>query len=570
MRVRWANPKLTPYHEGGLFVGRSLNGSEVGLETDRHALTCAGARSGKGAGVIIPNLKRWPHSALVIDPKGEAAEETAEERQRRFGMASYVLDPFRTCDVPESLRARFNPLDDIDLNSRTARSDIRELAESLVMRHDPQGGHWDGGGKKVLAGLIAYILTSAPPEARNLATVRSAIITLKKRGPAAERLWNELSAGNAFGGLPEDAAAALAVPKESEHFLSVADENTDWLRDESMAEMMGSSTFRLSDLKAGRCTIYLVLPPDMLKEHGRFLRLFVSCAINGMAKGGRKNKNRCLFLLDEFFSLGYIEKIAITAGLMPGYGVHLWPILQDFGQLEKLYGREGAQTFVGSADLLQFFAVSDSLTADLVSKRLGTIDISQYEKPPEKPQFRRGDLIIEEVATRLAVKTASRLLIGSERAERLGRYVSNEHVARQVEAEHLKHQNELMRFQHQMRDVGKPRMTPDEIVYETRKPDNEPVARRQIAFIKGEPFFLRLAPYFIPVDSQHQDDSEDIPIWFIALFVFVPAILISLIPYYFGVLVFFGPLIAVISIVIFIGLVIESTRSKDAAKPSGQ
>ena len=68
------------------------------MKTDRHALTVAGSRSGKGAAVIIPNLKRWTDNALVVDPKGEAARETWKERLA-MGQAVHVLDPFGVADV---------------------------------------------------------------------------------------------------------------------------------------------------------------------------------------------------------------------------------------------------------------------------------------------------------------------------------------------------------------------------------------------------------------------------------------------------------------------------------------
>jgi hypothetical protein len=76
-----------------------------------------------------------------------------------------------------------------------------------------------------------------------------------------------------------------------------------------------------------------VLPANYLGQHGWFLR----CAIEEMSKKTAKGKLRdvqCLFLLDEFFSLGYIDEILKAAVLMRGYGLQLWPILQYLGQLQ--------------------------------------------------------------------------------------------------------------------------------------------------------------------------------------------------------------------------------------------
>lgn len=106
----WSDSKNYPYQSGRLFLGHD-NTQEVGLETERHALTIAGV--GKGACVIIPNLLRWPHNALVIDPKGEAAEATAET-QEAMGQAVHVLDPFDSARVPDRFKACYNPPDELD------------------------------------------------------------------------------------------------------------------------------------------------------------------------------------------------------------------------------------------------------------------------------------------------------------------------------------------------------------------------------------------------------------------------------------------------------------------------
>ncbi|MHC2543189.1 type IV secretory system conjugative DNA transfer VirD4/TraG family protein [Ensifer sp. SEMIA 135] len=57
-------------------------------------------------------------------------------------------------------------------------------------------------------------------------------------------------------------------------------------------------------------------------------------------------------------------------GLMAGYGVQLWPILQDVHQLRATYGQK-AGTFLSNAGVLQVFSVNDHDSARLVSDLLG-------------------------------------------------------------------------------------------------------------------------------------------------------------------------------------------------------
>lgn len=77
-----------------------------------------------------------------------------------------------------------------------------------------------------------------------------------------------------------------------------------------------------------------------------------------------------LFLLDEFAALGRLEAVEHAMGLMAGYGLQLWPILQDLSQLKGLYGPK-ANTFVANAGVLQTFGVNDLETAEWLSRAMG-------------------------------------------------------------------------------------------------------------------------------------------------------------------------------------------------------
>ena len=57
-------------------------------------------------------------------------------------------------------------------------------------------------------------------------------------------------------------------------------------------------------------------------------------------------------------------------GLMAGYDVQLWPILQDIHQLRATYGQR-AGTFLSNAGVLQVFGVNDQDSAKLVSDLAG-------------------------------------------------------------------------------------------------------------------------------------------------------------------------------------------------------
>lgn len=357
------------FKSGDLYLGSGgFFAPSVGIKTERHGITIAGAGSGKGACIIIPNLLRWPSNILIIDPKGEAAEETAEAREK-MGIPSYVLDPFSSSKVDPKFIASFNPLQELDPNSLTIKEDIGTISDGIIMRADPSASHWDDGAQILLSGLIAYAILCLKPHEINLIKVREILRTDENLAAAL----SEMQGLTGCGGLCQSAFGMWSA-KEGEYFVSNARRNTEWLDSAGMKNTLSESSFSLSDLKNGRASVYLVLPANYLSQHGQFLRLFVRCALEEMArktKGGELRGQQCLFLLDEFFSLGYIDEIAKAAGLMRGYGLQLWPILQDLGQLEKLYGRDGMETFFGNSDCITFFGNTDQTTLEYISRLIG-------------------------------------------------------------------------------------------------------------------------------------------------------------------------------------------------------
>ena len=200
----WADAKQYPHESGNLFLGRDREtGIEVGIRTERHAVTIAGAGAGKGAAVIIPNLLKWPHNALVIDPKGEAAEATAQARAD-MGQAVYVVDPFGSANVSDAFRATYNPLDEIDPDALTVREDIETISDGIVMRSDAKASHWDDGAQSIISGLIAYVITTQDEGKRNLLEVRR----LLADEDALEVAMQAMKGMDTYAGLCREAYAA--------------------------------------------------------------------------------------------------------------------------------------------------------------------------------------------------------------------------------------------------------------------------------------------------------------------------------------------------------------------------
>ena len=125
-----------------------------------------------------------------------------------------------------------------------------------------------------------------------------------------------------------------------------------------------------------KCAIFVIMP-----EENPNTFFMISLIIQQMYReilavadeNGGKLKNRCIFFCDEFGTLPKIESAEMMFSASRSRRLQIVPIIQSFAQLEKNYGKEGAEIIVDNTQLTICggFAPNSS-SADVVSKALGS------------------------------------------------------------------------------------------------------------------------------------------------------------------------------------------------------
>jgi len=351
----------------GLLLGRDTKtGKLMRYDGPAHLLTMAPTRSGKGVGTILPNLLDVDRSIICIDPKGENARIAFRARER-FGPV-HVLDPF---GITQHQNSSYNPLDAFDPEGVDLIDDASNLADALVFDEPGLTGeaHWNEEAKALIGGLILHIVSTEARSTRNLSMLRHHLTLAADDFIALLKTMQESTAAN--GLVARAANRHLAKSdREAAGVLSAAQRHTHFLDSPRITAGLGRSAFRFSQLKSRTTTVFLVLPPDRLGPYARWLRLLVTQSLSDLARTPVSPPAPVLCLLDEFAALGYLAPVERAMGLMAGYGVQLWPILQDIHQLRATYGRR-AGTFLSNAGVLQVFGVNDHESARLISDLLG-------------------------------------------------------------------------------------------------------------------------------------------------------------------------------------------------------
>lgn len=358
----------------GMVMLGQWEGRVLGRDDDRHVVTVAGSRAGKSSTVLIPNLRRYPGSMVVLDPKGELAKATAEHR-RRMGQRVFVLAPFGETGLPTASHNPFSELDKV--NPAHVAADVALIADALII-NNPKDPHWTDSAKNLVRGIVLH-LKSTEPQKLTLREVRK---ILSSTPSELESLFKAMVESTAFDGVVANIGASFLGKHESggrelQSILSTAQEQTAPLDD--VVGVTERSDFSLSDLKSGKLTIYLVLPGMRMGTHYRWLRLVVQQALAAMERSPVPRGGLPVwFVLEEFPALGHMRSIETAAGLMAGFGVKLWSVLQDLTQLKTHYPKSW-ETFLGNAGIIQAFGNADITTTEHLSKMLGTTQVLERQ-----------------------------------------------------------------------------------------------------------------------------------------------------------------------------------------------
>lgn len=125
-----------------------------------------------------------------------------------------------------------------------------------------------------------------------------------------------------------------------------------------------------------KCAIFLILP-----EENPTTFFMVSLIIQQLYREilavademGGKLKNRCVFFMDEFGTLPKIESAEMMFSASRSRRLQMVPIIQSFSQLEKNYGKEGAEIIIDNTQLTIFGGFApNSTSAEVLSKSLGS------------------------------------------------------------------------------------------------------------------------------------------------------------------------------------------------------
>jgi type IV secretion system protein VirD4 len=367
-------------------------------ETDRqinyfgegHLITLAPTRSGKGRDILVPALCSYPYSMAVVDPKGELAAITGRYRAT-LGRVVY-LDPFQTLrGLGKKIKtSRYNFFKLLNPKSLEYYAYSQKLASALIWQEGRGENFFVDGASGLCAGIAMGLAEHAEENDRNLVSLRS-VLTGAFKGDIdvfdfARAIMAESNNIHVKQMLGQYAQPNTQTRNSLNDVISTAVQQTAFLSDAALAASLNGSDFSFVDLKKEVTTVYIILPINFLDVCGKFFRLLIAGALAELLSGPANVP--VLLPMDEFFQLGYLKAIENAMSMAAGYGLQLWPFLQDLSQLSP-YG-ELAQTFIANAGVRMFFAPRDEKTAAFLSAQSGQVYRNKISRSMSSPTHPGG------------------------------------------------------------------------------------------------------------------------------------------------------------------------------------
>lgn len=125
-----------------------------------------------------------------------------------------------------------------------------------------------------------------------------------------------------------------------------------------------------------KCAIFIVMPeenPNTFFMVSLIIQQLYREILSVADENGGVLKNRCIFFCDEFGTLPKIDSAEMMFSASRSRRLQIVPIIQSFAQLEKNYGKEGADVIIDNTQLTIFGGFApNSTSAEVLSKALGS------------------------------------------------------------------------------------------------------------------------------------------------------------------------------------------------------
>ena len=409
---RWAKEKelqeeltrveITQKNSKAAGVPIMLNNTEMWVDNgEYHSLVIGATGSGKTQTVILPmvhSLAKARESMIITDPKGEIYEKTSNMLRAR-GYQILLLN-FRD---PQNGNA-WNPMTLPYQMYKSGNQDKAiELLDDLALNilYDDSNKNadpfWEKTSADYFSGVALGLFEDAKADEININSISLATTVGEEKFGGSTYIKEYFAAKDPGSAAAINASSTIMAPSETKgSILSVFKQKVKLFASrENLSEMLSYSDINLESIGERPTAVFIVIQDEKKTYHSLvtiLLKQIYETLISVAQRHGGKLPVRTNFLLDEFANMPPLKDVTTMITAARSRAIRFTMIIQNFAQLDDVYGKEEAETIRGNCGNIIYLITTELKALEEISKMCGEQKSKKDDKTASTPLVTVSDL----------------------------------------------------------------------------------------------------------------------------------------------------------------------------------
>lgn len=362
-----------PAQAKGILFGKKFGLLGYSPEQDEgHILVLGPSGTGKTSALLIPTLRSWQGTALVVDISGDISANVNTPNK-------IVFDPTSESCIPYDVFASINAVAD-----ETERQERLEQLAYLLLpdkANDSEAGIFfcKNGRKMITAALICYYgMGWGFVEICEFFLGhdwRSLLNDIAKQ----QNLIANMFISSFAGASEQNTAGCKQAADDALKLFATNDKIKNALR------KVPSHEKAISPAMLETSSVYIYIPDEKLKIYGDLLRIITAQSMEYFSSRPTENKQTILFCLDEFASFGKLQIVESLRKLRKRR-IRILVLTQSLADLDMIYGKDERKAMLSNFKFTVLLGCKDAETQEYFSKMIGEKRSLLATDPNQKPQ----------------------------------------------------------------------------------------------------------------------------------------------------------------------------------------
>ena len=378
------------------------NGKEMWVDNgEYHNLIIGSTGSGKTECVVKPLvtlLSKKGESMVITDPKGEIYQYCGEYLKKQ-GYNIVILN-FRDPEKGNSWNPLALPYMYYKQGNQDKATELLEDVSLNILYDKSEGGDsafWQKSAADYFSGLTMGLFMDAKEKEVNLNSINfMSTVGEERRGTKTYiqeyfNLKGEASpayifASNTINAPNETKGGILSTFRQKIRLFSTK---------ENLSEMLSYSDFDMRDIGNKKTAVFMIIQDEKKTYHGLmtiFIKQCYETLIDCAQANGGKLTYRTNFILDEFANMPPLKDVDSMVTAARSRSIRFSFIIQNFAQLNDVYGEEVAQVIKGNCGNLIYLISTELKALEEISKMCGEVKSKEKDKTASTPLVTVSDL----------------------------------------------------------------------------------------------------------------------------------------------------------------------------------